>query len=44
MIHAFASARVVLEEQVNRNAAIARRLPEARFASYWGAHDQEIGR
>ena len=28
MIHAFASARIVLEEQVSRNATIARRLPE----------------
>ncbi len=35
MVHAFAPARVVLEERVSHNAAIARRLPDARFASYW---------
>jgi NlpC/P60 family putative phage cell wall peptidase len=40
MVHAFASTRVVLEEQVSRNAAIARRLPQARFASYWARSDE----
>lgn len=35
MIHALASARVVLEEQTAHNAALARRLAGARFASYW---------
>ncbi len=35
MVHAFAPARVVLEERVSHNAANARRLPDARFASYW---------
>ena len=40
MIHAFASARVVLEERLAHNAALAARLPEARFASYWGAGER----
>lgn len=37
MIHAFASAGIVLEEELIHNIAIAKRLPDARFASYWAA-------
>jgi NlpC/P60 family putative phage cell wall peptidase len=36
IVHAFAAAGVVLEEAISHNAAIAHRLGEARFASYWG--------
>jgi hypothetical protein len=36
IVHAFAPARVVLEEDVERNAELAERLSRARFASYWG--------
>jgi NlpC/P60 family putative phage cell wall peptidase len=36
IVHAFAPARVVLEEEVWRNAELAERLQRARFASYWG--------
>ena len=39
IVHAFAPARVVLEEDVARNAELAERLGQARFASYWG-HDR----
>jgi cell wall-associated NlpC family hydrolase len=41
MIHALASARVVLEEQAARNPAIARRLPGAVFASWWANRPDE---
>ena len=37
IIHAFHPARVVLEEEVARNAEIAARLGEVRFASYWSS-------
>lgn len=37
VVHAFAPAHVVLEEDIERNAELAERLGEARFASYWGA-------
>jgi cell wall-associated NlpC family hydrolase len=37
IIHAFASAGVVLEEELAHNVAIAHRLNEARFASYFPA-------
>jgi hypothetical protein len=36
IVHAFAPARVVLEEEVERNAELAERQRRARFASYWG--------
>jgi NlpC/P60 family putative phage cell wall peptidase len=36
VVHAFAPARVVLEEEVARNAELAERLKRAKFASYWG--------
>ena len=36
IIHAFAPARAVLEEEVGRNAELAERLNLARFASLWG--------
>lgn len=35
IVHAFHPARVVLEEEVARNAEVASRLPRARFASLW---------
>ena len=35
IVHAFASAGVVLEEAIAHNVAIAHRLGEARFASYF---------
>jgi hypothetical protein len=37
IVHAFAPARIVLEEEIGRNAEVAVRLGNARFASYWGA-------
>lgn len=36
IVHAFHPARRVLEEDVQRNAELASRLSDARFASYWG--------
>jgi NlpC/P60 family putative phage cell wall peptidase len=36
IVHAFAPARIVLEEEIGRNAEVAERLGEAKFASYWG--------
>lgn len=35
VVHAFYPAGVVLEEEIARNAEIAARLPEAKFASSW---------
>ncbi|HEY1944125.1 MAG TPA: hypothetical protein VGH40_18585 [Roseiarcus sp.] len=35
IVHAFHPARIVLEEDLARNAEIASRLSEAKFASYW---------
>lgn len=37
LVHAFHPARRVLEEEIERNAEVAERLPEAKFASYWSA-------
>jgi hypothetical protein len=37
IVHAFASAGIVLEEELSHNVAIAHRLGEARFASYFAA-------
>ena len=37
IVHAFAPARVVLEEEVARNAELAERLGRAKFASYWAS-------
>jgi len=36
MIHAFAPARCVVEEEIGRNAWIAERLGQAKVFSYWG--------
>ena len=36
IVHAFAPARGVLEEEVGRNGELAGRLPAVKFASYWG--------
>jgi NlpC/P60 family putative phage cell wall peptidase len=35
IVHAFHPSRIVLEEEVARNAELARRLGEARFFSHW---------
>lgn len=36
LIHAFAAAGMVLEEELVHNVEIAARLGEAKFLSYWG--------
>ena len=36
IVYAFAAAKVVMEEQIDRNVAISLRLGEAKFFSYWG--------
>jgi len=36
MVHAYAPARSVYEDQIERNARIAAKLSTAKFASYWG--------
>ena len=36
IIHAFAPARVVLEEEVERSGELAERLGHVKFASFWG--------
>jgi len=36
IVHAFASARCVLEDVVDRSAELSARLRTAKFASYWG--------
>lgn len=36
IVHAFAPARFVIEDNVERNAELAERLKNARFASCWG--------
>src|SRR5208337_1039385 len=36
IVHAFASARCVLEDVVGRSAELSARLRTAKFASYWG--------
>ena len=38
IVHAFAPARVVLEEEIERNAELGERLGGARFASYWSSN------
>lgn len=35
IVHAFAGARCVLEEEIGRNAELSMRLKTAKFASYW---------
>jgi NlpC/P60 family putative phage cell wall peptidase len=37
IVHAFAPAYTVLEEEIGRNAELSERLGAARFASYWRA-------
>jgi len=37
IVHAFAPARCVVEEELIHNAELFERGREARFASYWGA-------
>lgn len=36
IVHAFAPARRVIEEELSHNCEIFARLGDARFASYWG--------
>ena len=36
IVHAFAQAKRVVEEEVHRNAQLAKKLATARYASYWG--------
>jgi len=36
IVHAFAPAGRVIEEELSHNAELAQRLGQARFASYWG--------
>jgi NlpC/P60 family putative phage cell wall peptidase len=36
IVHAFAPARCVVEDDVRRSAELAARLKHAKFASYWG--------
>jgi NlpC/P60 family putative phage cell wall peptidase len=36
IVHAFAPAQVVLEDEAMRNGELAERLGRAKFASYWG--------
>jgi NlpC/P60 family putative phage cell wall peptidase len=36
IVHAYAPARGVFEEEVARNNALTERLPGAKFASHWG--------
>ncbi len=36
IIHAYAQARMVVEEEIGRNADLAKRVPRAKFFSYWG--------
>jgi hypothetical protein len=43
IVHAFHPARVVLEEEIARNAEVAARLPQAKFASYFGAGAGRMG-
>lgn len=37
IVHAYAQARCVVEEEIGRNAQLAERVPRAKFFSYWGA-------
>ena len=43
IVHAFAAAGIVLEEELSHNVAIAHRLGEARFASYFPAMSSSSG-
>ncbi len=43
IVHAFFPARMVVEEEVARNAEVAERLASARFASYWGGSPADQG-
>jgi NlpC/P60 family putative phage cell wall peptidase len=36
IVHAFAPARVVLEDEVERSGELTERLTHVKFASYWG--------
>lgn len=36
IVHAYAPARRVVEEEIHRNAQVAARLKTAKFISYWG--------
>jgi NlpC/P60 family putative phage cell wall peptidase len=40
IVHAFYPARMVIEEDIMRNAEMAERLPQAIFASYFGANGE----
>ncbi len=35
IVHAFANARCVIEDEIARNAELVARLGQAKFASYW---------
>jgi NlpC/P60 family putative phage cell wall peptidase len=37
LVHAYAQARCVVEEEIGRNAQLAERAARAKFFSYWGA-------
>ena len=37
LVHAYAAARCVVEEEIGRNAQLVERVPRAKFFSYWGA-------
>jgi cell wall-associated NlpC family hydrolase len=37
IVHAFHPAKIVLEEEVERNAELAGRLPDARYFTLWSA-------
>ncbi len=41
IVHAYAPARCVLEEEVARNGELADRMSTVKFASYWG-RDHEL--
>ncbi len=43
IIHAFASARCVVEDVIERNAELSSRLSTAKYASYWGAPPLSAG-
>jgi NlpC/P60 family putative phage cell wall peptidase len=36
IVHAFAPARCVLEDEIRRSAELTARLKDAKFVSYWG--------
>jgi cell wall-associated NlpC family hydrolase len=37
IVHAFAGARIVVEDEIGRSAELSARLKTAKFASYWEA-------